>query len=131
MKKKPSLLISGVISAILIVLSYVGIFKLCGIGYSQCADTLDDWISVFSIIIFTFLFSLITYWMKNEVFTAWFRFTRVWVPLSMVAIFLAPSYASDWMFPIEKGTVLFIANILFVSISLIIIARAWWRGRRV
>jgi len=68
-----------------------------------------------------FLFSLITYKMRDEVYRTWLRFAYVWVPLSMVLIFLAPQYSTDWMFPIEKGTVAFLSSLLFVIISLTII----------
>jgi len=77
-----------------------------------------------------FFLSLITYWMRNEVYEAWFRFARWWIPLSMLAIFIAPEYSSDWMYRIEKGSVAFITSALFVAISTIIILTVQARGRR-
>lgn len=72
-------------------------------------------------IIALFLFSLITYKMRDEVYRAWLRFAYVWVPLSIVLIFLSPQYSTDWMYPVEKGTVAFLTSALFVIISLILI----------
>lgn len=68
-----------------------------------------------------FLFSLITYKMRDEVYRTWLRFAYVWIPLSMGLIFLAPEYSTDWMYPVEKGSVAFLTSLLFVIISLILI----------
>ncbi|OGG40588.1 hypothetical protein A2118_03155 [Candidatus Kaiserbacteria bacterium GWA2_50_9] len=77
-----------------------------------------------------FVLSLITYKMRDEVYRAWLRFAQVWVPLSMLFIFLAPEYTSDWMFPVVKGTVAFFSSLLFLIISLIIIAWKYFTTRR-
>lgn len=132
MKRLAPLFVSGMISVILFTLNYVGISKLCGgAGYSQCTEVLYAGMMTLLPTIPFFLFSFIVFWMRKDIYDSWFRFARVWVPLSMFLIFIAPVYGSDWMYPIEKATVLLITNILFVLISLIIIARAWWQGRAV
>ncbi len=104
---------------------------LCAPGYTKCSVFFDSVATIFVPIIPLFLFSLVAFWMRDIVYQTWFRFARVWVPVSMLAIFMAPEYASDWMYPIEKGTVALFMCALFVIISLIIIVRAWWRGRAV
>ena len=68
-----------------------------------------------------FILSLITYWMREEVYRAWFKFARWWIPLSMVLILISPEYSHDWMYRIEKGTVAFATSLIFVIVSLIII----------
>ncbi|MHB0865686.1 MAG: hypothetical protein ACYC1Y_02190 [Minisyncoccota bacterium] len=70
-----------------------------------------------------FLFSLITYKMRDEVYRAWLRFASVWIPLSMLGILLAPEYSEQFlpMFPVVKGTVAFFSSLLFFTISLFIV----------
>lgn len=72
-----------------------------------------------------FLFSLITYKMREEVFQSWFRFARIYIPASIALILLAPSYSSNWMFPYDKGRAAFLFSSLFIIISIvkIILAR--------
>lgn len=130
--KKIILWSSLCVSVLLVIIDILGTSSLCGGSQNTvCMQNAHAYSQMFFWAIPTLVFSVATFWMQDIVYIKWFRFARIWVPLSMVAIFLAPSYASDWMFPIEKGTVLFVANILFVVISLITIARAWWRGRAV
>ena len=45
--------------------------------------------SLFAFSVMIIFFSLLTYKLRDEIFRAWFRFTSVWVPLSVVAILLA------------------------------------------
>ncbi len=68
-----------------------------------------------------FLLSLITYKMKDEVFTAWISFAKWWVPLSMFAILITPvDDGGSWSIPL-KGPVALLTTGLFFVISLIII----------
>ena len=67
-----------------------------------------------------FLLSLITYKMKDIVFQTWFKFARVWVPLTIILVILSPEYGNA-LLPVEKGTVSFFMSALFLIISLIII----------
>ncbi len=68
--------------------------------------------------------------MRDEVYRAWLRFSYVWIPLSMLLIFLAPEYTSNRMFPVVKGTVAFFSSLLFVIISPILIAWKWFSSHR-
>lgn len=77
-----------------------------------------------------FLLSIIIYKMRDEVYRVWLRFAYVWVPLSMLLIFLAPEYSGDWMYPIVKGTVAFFSSLLFIIISLILIIWKWFAYSR-
>lgn len=125
MKKKTILLIfSGIMSLILIVLNYIGTFHLCGgYYYGTCMDVLADIIIIFLPIIPLFIFSLITYKMREEVFEIWWKFARIFTPLIMLAVYIAPSYPSNSYFPIEgEGSVLlyFCLNFIISSTLLII-----------
>lgn len=77
-----------------------------------------------------FLLSLITYKMREEVYRTWLRFAYVWIPLSMLLIFLAPEYTADWMYPVVKSTVAFFSSLLFLIISPIIIAWKYFATHR-
>jgi len=78
-------------------------------------------ILIFTPVIPLFLLSLITYKMRDSVYRAWLRFAQVWIPLSMIAIYLAPVYSNDLMFLVVKSTVAFGSSLLFIIISLLII----------
>ena len=129
--KKTLLVVSGGITVTLFVLNWIGTFRLCGgQEYGQCMDLAYGAIISFLPIIPLFILALITYKMRDEVYRAWLRFAYVWIPLSMLLIFLAPEYSTDWMFPVVKGTVAFFSSILFVIISLILIVWKYVVARR-
>ena len=132
--KQKLLLGSGLASAVLLAANYMGTFQLCGAKqYGSCMETLASTIIVLIPILPLFLFSLITYWMPETIYRAWFKFALVWIPLSMLLIFISPEYSSDWMYRIEKGTVAFGMSALFVIISILIIGGMYvriWIGRK-
>lgn len=68
--------------------------------------------------------SLITYWMKEQIFRAWIRFAYWWIPLTIIMTYLS-SGSSGGGFGIpnvfDAGFVLFVFSFLFFVISLIII----------
>ena len=91
-------------------------------SYSSCASLFDGLGEVLLPVILGVFFSILTYLMLEEVYRAWFKFAWWWIPLSMLLIFLSPEYSSDWLYPVEKGSVAFISCILFAIISIVIIA---------
>ena len=114
---------SASLVGLLLIANWIGTFKLCGgIEYGSCMDFAYGVIVNFIPIIPVLIFSLITYWMREDVYRAWFKFVRWWIPLSMLAIFLAPEYSSSVLSEIDKGTVTVITSLLFAAISLAIIA---------
>lgn len=124
MTKKRLLITTGFLSLFFIVLDRIGTFHLCGgKEYNSCVDIAYNLIVISFPIIPLFLFSLITFKMREEIFQPWWKFARVWIPVSMLAILISPSSSSNFIFPIEKGTVAFFSSALFVVISLVIIAR--------
>jgi len=129
--KKNVLWISGFVTVVLFILDQIGTFRLCGsVEYGRCMDTLYDVLIVFLPTLPLFLFSLITYWMQDEIYRAWFRFARWWIPLSMLLIFLAPDYSGDWLFPTDKGRIAFLVSLLFVVISIVLIAYRFYTMRK-
>ncbi|MCX6790096.1 MAG: hypothetical protein NTV60_01050 [Candidatus Kaiserbacteria bacterium] len=71
-----------------------------------------------------FIFSLITYKMRDDVYRVWIRFSCAWIPLSMILIFVSPEYSGGFGIPLysmTKGSVAFMSSLLFVLISLLIV----------
>jgi hypothetical protein len=121
MKKKTKLFFtSGIISVVLILINYIGTYKTCN-DIFECTEILYAAMIVLFPIIPLFIFSLITYKMREEIFEIWWKFARIWIPVSMLAILIAPSYTHNWILPIVKGTVAFASVVLFVIISLALI----------
>jgi hypothetical protein len=72
--------------------------------------------------------------MRDEVYRVWARFAVVWVPFSMILIFLAPEYAGSFgiaLYPITKGSMAFISSLLFVIISLILVILKYFAAGRI
>lgn len=124
--KRTIFLATGVIALALTATGVFGNYALCSDNKS-CVDILHALFLLLLPVPPAFLFSLITYPMREEIYVSWFRFARWWTPISMVAIFLAPEYSNDWMFPIEKGTVAVFFMAVFCIVSIVIIARRYLR----
>ena len=90
-------------------------------SYSECALTLEGLAETLLPVFPVMIFSLVTYLLRMDVYTTWFKFVRWAIPLSLVLILIAPQYDSDWMFPMDKGTVAFAASAIFSVVSLVII----------
>lgn len=124
--KKALLLFSGLLSIILIIWDYLGNYFICdffvkGGSATNCPFILTDiGVNLFPFIPL-FLLSLLTYKMRDSVYRAWLRFTLVWIPLSMLLIWIAPEYPENWMTPFAKGPVAFFSSVLFCVISGIVI----------
>jgi hypothetical protein len=135
MMKKSIIFILGIITFGLFLLDYVGTYFWCDLfiqnGHKgDCPYILSDFVMILFPIIPLFLFSLITYKMREEIFQAWWKFARVWIPVSMLAVLLSPSYTHNWMFPIEKGTVAFFSSAFFVIISVSILGYLYFKSKK-
>ena len=111
--------------------SYIIYFLLLLLVSSQCGSLCrirkDD---LFGLVLFlfsplapAFLFSLITYKMREEVFHSWLRFAYVWVPVSIFLVLVTPNGQSGGYMPslIDKQVIVVFTSFLFVAISLILI----------
>lgn len=128
--KKNVLVISFVGFLLFIVFLFAKELGLCALINSSCTNTFDPIAENLSVFIPLLALSIITYFMREEVYRTWLRFAQWWIPLSMLAIFIAPEYATDWMLRIEKGSVAFFSSVLFIIISLILIAWKYFATRR-
>src|SRR3989338_7740165 len=92
-EKKNLFLVSGAITLLLIILDQIGTARICGgRQYTECMQSLHSLLTVFIPIITVFLVAVVFYWMREEVYQAWFRFLRWWIPLSMLLILVTPEY---------------------------------------
>ncbi len=90
--KKNIFIGSTIATALSFLWEYVGYGKVCksmdGVDY-QCLSILRDAelviLPIVTLIIIILLLSLITYWMKDEVFRAWWNFARWMVPIIILA----------------------------------------------
>lgn len=101
-----------------VAIVYLGEYKFCSAGNDfVCVQIFDDFGMTMFPILPLFLFSLITYFLPERFFITWLKFARVWIPLSMLGILLAPEYSNEFMFAITKGSVAFTMSALFCVIS--------------
>jgi hypothetical protein len=124
--KKKTLIGSLIISIFVLVLGPLNISYLyCPPPdvSAPCLDIIYDLILNLIIFIPVFVFALITYKMRDEIYRAWLKFSYGWIPLSMALILIAPEYDSSFipLYSFTKGSVAFIMSLLFVIISLGII----------
>jgi len=119
---------SGLLSVITLSLNYIGTDVIClwfG-GDTVCMRQWAGLIMNFFPILPLFFFSLITYWMREEVYQTWFRFARWWIPLSMLLILIMPSDTGSGSFgpqlSLGKGDIALVTTFIFTLISLTLIA---------
>ena len=97
----------------------------CGEGNYACWNKFEFPGHALLIFLPVFLFSVGTYFLREEVFRAWLRFAYWWIPLSLVMIYLAAgSGGGGWGIPniYDQETFAVIFSGLFALISLILIA---------
>ncbi len=76
-----------------------------------------------------FLFSLITYKMREEVFLAWRHFSSWWIPLSIFLVLITPegnSVIMSW----GKEIPLLGMSAIYILVSTVIILRVWLKLRK-
>jgi len=113
---------------LLISSSYIVYFCLlllvswqCNAKWCQIRD--DDFfglvIYIFAPLAPLFLFSLITYFLREEVFQAWLRFVKWWIPLSILLVLIMPDGQGGGYMPslIDKQTIAFLMSSIFIFVS--------------
>lgn len=80
----------------------------------------------------SFLLSLTTYKMREEIFASWVNFAKWWVPLSVFAILITPEKAGGFVsIPYQSALALIVTGVFFF-ISLVLIVWKWFtlRGKK-
>ncbi len=127
------------LASLIYLIYFVGIFVSGSICHSSWCRVRDD--DFFGQIFFLFLsflpvffFSLITYKMRDEVFQAWWRFARFFVPIIIiVTYFLNASHQQSGFGGVAQGAfsfaILFVLYAIFIITSLVRIIFAYRRTK--
>lgn len=121
---KKGLLIIGFFGTLIQVISKYNVdLGICSSYSSKCNDvayilTVYSWVFVP-----LFIFSLITYKLKQSTFDSWRKFSIWSIPLILIIITMLPlsTHGLDFV-PVTKGTVVFFLTIAYSALSLILIA---------
>ena len=123
MSKKIVLWVSLIGSIIFVLLMFPGLIHSCS-SYKWCGKIIDlveslgFYIFLFPLIL---LFSLITYKMQDRVFKLWFKFSFLWIPVTIILPFFFPDIKSDFVFISSRGLALFAVALLYFLVSLVLI----------
>lgn len=125
MSTKKNVLVFSVI-AIIVALLATEELRFCNfIGLKECPISFNDSVeSLFFPFFFVFFFSLLTYFMKDEVFRSWWNFAKWAAPtIAVVSFILNGSGGGGFGIPDLGGVIVLVPlYILFISISLV---RIW------
>ena len=134
MNKKTVLAISLVGTVVGFLITGLTMLKFwCGPNGYACWDRLEFVGNLLLIFLPAFVFSIITYFLREEVFRAWLRFAYWWIPVSLVFIYLAGGWSGGGFgIPavLDQEFVSLILSGLFVLISLLLIAYKYFDSRR-
>ncbi len=133
--KKNILWISGIGGGLAIIFLFPTESGICGRDNYSCRQTANALLMFFGIFFPLFLFSLITYKMKDEVFESWIFFAKWFVPLLVAATLFfqggGPSggfggAVSDWFDAMILGAL----YVIFIVTSLIKIISTFLKTRK-
>lgn len=109
----------------------LSIFFIVTSNYSNLLNNYSFWpkiiesaipmlIAFSSIIILTF--SLITYFLKDEIFKPWLKFTYWWLPLSIIFTLITPGGSGSFFVSLwdKEMTVIFMSA-LYIAVSIIML----------
>jgi hypothetical protein len=123
---------SVAVSFILIVLDRIGTVDLCTLNGEfnrSCLHFLFNLIVSLALPIFSFtFFAIVTGFMREAIFRAWFKFARWWIPLSVFLALITPDGGGGGFGPgigVGKGDVALLMSVIFIITSLVIIVRAY------
>lgn len=109
----------------LTVLSFAIAIALYYIG-SQF-DDIGFFLELFSVVLFVIL--VIIYFLPEQVFTAWFKFARIYIPIALVLAVGDRASGSD-LFNTDAEFFTTFFSVIFVVASIILIVRAHRRLKR-
>jgi hypothetical protein len=131
-EQRKVLVFSGIVAAIVLAMGSFEPYKLCGEAWLKCLDyNYQIGITLMPVIPF-FAFSLITYFLRKEVFATWIKFAAPWAVVSMLLVALAPTYGAGGQFAMPdlsytKDMAVFLTTAVAVVVSLLIVViRSIW-----
>jgi hypothetical protein len=85
----------------------------------------NDNLQIIFILPFLFLFSLITYKMREEVFRAWWGFARWWAPIIVVITLLLNNAGGGGTIGMDGSFYFFILDVLYGVLVIVSIVKIW------
>jgi len=127
--KKIVFFISLFFTVIFLLLAFTSdsIYDYC-ISEGHCSSWMDiidsalPTLMLYFSVIILFLSSII-YFLKEEIFNSWIKFTYYWLPISIFLVFITPGGRGGGFFPslIDKELISILMSGLFFIISLLLI----------
>ena len=132
MVKRIILFVSLAVVVLWIVTDQLHLIRLCGeVSHTFCREVSYNIMIASIIILPVFIFSIITYFLREEVFRIWARFTVWWVPLSFVIVLFASSRQSANIVGLSDQAIFgFLSWGLYVLVSFIIVVWKYVATRR-
>jgi hypothetical protein len=130
--KKLVLLVSFVGSCVAILLSFNGLFGLCGDTALTCSWKLTTLGGNFLAFVPVFIFSCATYFMRAPVYKDWLIFSLLWLSITSYLLYLTGSEKGGsfgGLHDAYNGIVILALYALYPIISIILIAWKYWRLR--
>ncbi len=95
----------------------------CGTRDYGCASVYDGMAATLLIFVPVLFFSLLTYFVRNEIFGGWMKFAVWWVPLTVVLALLLPNNDQSQSIGMgsTQGLFVIVMTLIFIIVSLIII----------
>lgn len=120
--KKIILLVSGIGCGILLTFLFFVLNDTCGLNKILCKDIYTILVSFLFMFPVVFIFSLITYFLKDEVFKTWSKFTYIWIPISIILTLITPGGSGSFFVSLwdPQMTAIVMSGLYFI-ISLIIV----------
>ncbi len=89
---------------------------------SGCWDWLQILIGCSILLVPAFFLSIFMFWMGDDVYQKWSRFTLLWIPFSIILFLLASGSSGGFVFPTDHQILILYLPIIFSVISISIIA---------
>jgi hypothetical protein len=122
--KKIVLFISGIFFLLLIISLCLVLTNCCGLNKNLFKDIYTQ-LAIFGFLFpLILIFSLITYFLKDEIFKPWLKFTYIWLPLSIIFTLITPGGSGSFFVSLwdKEMTVIFMSGLyVVVSITMLII----------
>src|ERR1051325_9431162 len=132
--KKVITFASGLIVAVFLILDSIGTFRLCGGKvYGSCMESLHSSLGIFLPVFPFFIFAVIAYFLREEVYKTWVRVALVWLAISMILIAITPDITPGGFGPqisFGKSDVALLTSGASVIISIVTIAWKYFSPRK-
>ena len=127
------LISSGLITFIVLIMGIAEPFKMCGDAWRTCMTWNYSLSLIFIPIIPFFVFALITYYMRTQIYDLWVRVALVWLATSMIIIATTPDPLTGGFGPqilFGKGDIALLTSTMMVIISISVICWKYFQRRK-